>query len=595
MDSLTYPDITPELLAEVARSPQVSVDTETTGLEFESRILGVGVCWSKEGGTLNSAYLNLGHPPSLFYPRHPLDKVEKLLQATARAPRFFMHNALFDLERLAFWDLLPVEQWPGDFQLVDTQAVSRIAVPFNYKEGTALKHLADRFLGGMPADVAKMKNNRGQFARMPAEAVERYGRADAEYTLLLGRTLLAEARQAYEEETLQRLLRREAAFVKLLTRMQLAGILLDTEWVQGKAGALRESRAAAAQQLEGMGLCDPASRSETIAFFRERGAKLPRTEKGNPCINEGALLELDDSAAEVLLKWRGYDKAISTWLEGYLGLVAHDGRLHPRYHAAGAISGRLSCRSPNLQAIPLSDRGASFGSMEGMFLAPPGFELWAADYGQAELRMLTSYAQSIKMATSFHEGRDVHESTAAEMWPGKEITKELRQYGKGANYTISYGGGAGALAESIGLDYDDAEEIIARHRTAFPRIAATQRQVEQRWKDNQYLRLLSGRKRFLGDNEREKAYKGFNQLVQGGVAEMVKDAMLATDALLTGTESRLLLQVHDSLELELSEEDERRGIRDEIGQAMLDAYPAWLSERTDPPVHMAVDWERWHP
>ncbi len=595
LESIDHRGITPELITEISGADAVAVDTETTGLDFDDRILGIGISWLKEG-EIDSLYLNAGHPPSLFFPRHPLEGIRAIIQAARNPERFFMHNALFDLERLARWDYMQPGEWPSDSQLVDTQTLSRIAVPFNHKESTSLKHLSARLLGGMPADVASMKNNRGQFAMMPAEKVERYGRADAEYTLRLGLVLLEEAAKAYDEpDTLSHLLRRESAFGKLLTRMQLTGILLNSGWVQEQMGILTRKREEAAARLKGEGLQNPASRSEVISLFRDRGAKLPLTEKGNPRIDEDSLVSLDDPLAGVLLEWRGFDKAISTWLEGFLDKVADDGRLHPRFHAAGTISGRLSCRSPNLQAIPMSDRGASFGSMGGLFLAPGGSELWAVDYGQAELRMLTSYAQSAVMAQSFHKGKDVHKETAREMWPGEEIDRIKRQYGKGANYTISYGGGAGALSVSTGLPYEDAKEVIRRHRRAFPGIAHAQRTTERVWVDRGWLKLLSGRRRWLGGNEKDRAYKAFNQLIQGGVAEMMKDAMLAVDRLMAGTSSRLLLQIHDSIEGELSREDLDRGIKEEIAQAMIDAYPAWLSKRTDPPVRMVVDWERWYP
>lgn len=594
-NSIDRRTITPELLAEIRRAPEVSLDTETTGLAYDDRLLGIGVAWLDEGGVLESLYLNTGHAPSLFFPRHNDAETRALVGATLDRPegsRIYMHAAPFDIEKLKRWGLLNGGLDPTC--LVDTQTTARLAVPFNRKEGTALAHLCDRLLDpGFPEWARALKKQRSKLASMPAEKVEAYGRADAESTLRLGQFLMSEMHKQYGESKAEELLVREARFLLLLTRIQAHGLTLNREFLAAKRKEYTEAMRGLGQSLRDLGIEDPGSRNQLVAHFGTEN--LPVTEKGNPCVNVDALATLSDPAAKLILEWRSYQKALGTWVDGFESKASGStGRIHPRFHAAGTISGRLSCTEPNAQAIPMSDgRGHTFGSMQGMFGAPDGYELWAADYAQAELRLASCYAASDRMAEIFASGEDLHRSMASLIWPDREITKELRQTGKTATYTTTYGGGSKALAEACGIEAEDAKRIIGLRRKAFPRLAKMQMLAGLRWKERGYMVALSDRKRFMGDNERDREYAAYNQLIQLGIAETLKDAMLVVDELLTQEEAGCIaLQVHDSLEVYLKAERAEE-MRPRIATCMVEALPGWLSERTSPAIVMAVDWERW--
>lgn len=593
-----YREIDQEMLAEIRRSPFVAVDTETTGLHFDDRVVGVGVAWiGDDGDNLNdrmcSVYLNVGHAPSLFFPVHPEASIRALIGVCFERPHrpVYMHNSLFDLEKLHRWGLCPMR--PAHTSMIDTQPVARLALPFGRKEGTGLAHLCDRMVpGGFPPETAAMKKMRKRMGQLPAEQVVEYGKTDAEMTLKLGVVLQNEMYRIYGSQKATELLEHKARFLQLLLRMQLKGVLLDEEFIEEQKERLGALAAKAKAKLAEAGLRDPGSRSDLLAFFG--GSGLPRTAKGNPSVNKAALEAVGGEMAETVLAWRGYTKAISTWLEGYQDKVAMDGRLHPRFHGAGTISGRLSCREPNLQAVPLdNNRGHSFGSMRGLFKAREGYKLLAFDYAQAELRMVTSYSGSDKLAAIFASGEDLHTTMAKEMWPDRGITRELRQLGKTATYTSTYGGGAGALSEATGISEKEARAVMARRKKAFPKVAAMQNKAGKIWAGRGYMVTVSGRRRYMGDNERGREYAGFNQLIQGGVADVIEKAMLAVDEYLTGEDlGYLVLQVHDSIEVEIREES-AEDTTEEIKRLMAEAYPGWLRERTDPPIEFEVDNEEW--
>jgi DNA polymerase-1 len=434
-----------------------------------------------------------------------------------------------------------------------------------------------------------MKKKRKQLALFPAEAVSGYARADAEFTLGAGEWLLDRFDGEYDADRM--LIRREAAFLLLLTRMQLAGVALNIPWVEAKAESLRVKLNATGLALrDKYGIEDPGSRAELVAYFRSEGITILQTAKGNDKLDMGVLEAIGHPAAELIVIWRQCAKAIGTWCEGFLDVVASDGRIHPRFHSAGTISGRLSCTNPALQAVPMSDRGRAFGSMAGIFTAANGYELWAGDYSQAELRLATMYAACPEMAAIIASGEDVHTQSAQRMWPDREITAELRQFGKGLNFTLIYGGGVNAICEAFGIGENEARELKRTHQRAFPALHAMLRQASDTWKERGHTMLVSGRKRYMGSNEH--AYAAFNQVIQGGVAEIIKDAMLALDRSIDQIGGRIVLQIFDSVEIE-APASRRSECKDALREAMTGACPAWLMARTDPQIALTVDMERW--
>lgn len=589
-DAIGYTHITEALVSEIADADYTSLDTETTGLLFDSRVLGISIAWVKGEGEVKSLYLNLGHLRSLFYPRQSKEDAQAIVRAIMQTKRVYFCNAPFDLERLARWDLLP--QWPKPGQLIDVQPTARMAFPFAYKESISLAHLTDRFAGGFPPAAKEMKKMRNRLAELPAERVESYAKADAECTLRVGLRLQEEMDKVYDSKIVKSLLEKEARFLMLLTRMQMRGILLDVEYITAKAEQLKMDKDRTALRLYEAGLENPGS-TKQVAALLSKDHVLPRTAKGNPCVNSKALKWLGGPLVKDILHWRGLNKAISTWLDGFLGLTAEDGRIHPRFYAAGTISGRISCRKPNLQAIPLEDRGGAFGAMMGIFKAPPESTIWAFDYSQAEMRLASMYAASDKMALVFDSGEDVHRATAQEMWPKEDIGKRYRHLAKQANFTMIYGGGAHALAENTGIKEDEAKQLLKQHREAFPTLAKMMKLATKTWLEKKYLRLLSGRYRWLGKGEEERVYKAYNQLIQGGVAEAMKTAMLDVDEYLrTQDLGHVLLQVHDSIEAEIRT-DAPPGTKMAVKCTMAEAVPKWLRERTSPHITLKVESEQW--
>jgi len=585
-------EVTEAVLREIQASPMVSIDTETSGLDFDSRMLGLSVGWRDEHQNMKSIYMNMGHPPSLFTPNVGRDICQAVVDSVFNYNRpIAMLSAVFDLEKFARWGFIDL---PRDIDtLIDAQLLARWILSFNIQEGVSMEKLVNRQLGGVEPWVKGMKAMRSKLADMPAEKVGPYGRADAEYTLMLVEDLLAKCEHEYEPEILKSLISRESRFLWLLTRMQVKGVLLNVDEIQQRAAKLHVRMAGLRKEMGKFGITNPGSRNQLIAALPESVLKsLDMTEHNNYRLDSGSL-QGKGPVTDAVLEFRSLEKAVSTWLEGFMGIIASDGRIHPRYRAAGTVSGRLSCSSPNLQAVPLEDRGAAFGDMSGIFMAPPDYSILAGDLAQAELRVVAAYAKSNQMARSFAAGKDIHRATAEATWPDLIIDDARRQLGKRCNFCTTYGGGYRALAQTADIPEHEAKVILDQYRRAFPELVQAQRLAGEVWLNRGYITLWTGRRHYKDPTDGE--HKALNQVAQGNVAEMMKDAMLTVDEYVqsTGT-GDVLLQIYDSIEVEV-QTDKIEDVKVIMANAMAAAAPDKIMYRTDPHIIMETDFKIWFP
>jgi len=583
-----------DMIGRIRNARTIAVDTETTGLEHDSALLGIGLAWYVDN-QIESTYINVGHIEGLFSKPRSREMVARAVDAAFyKKDVIYMANAPFDLGRLLRWGYLTLGDDHHRPHVQDIQILARLNLSMTRRDGVALEKLATRCLGGFPPWMALAKKARSKIYLKTADSVQCYGRADAEFTLLLGSLLGGLMVTNYTPEEKEYLLNRESRFIWLITKIQNTGVLLSIDNIQAHLVQINTRCLELKKEMKERGLINPGSAKAIALALGTYAEMLPTTAKGNIRTDVGSLKDLGHPLSLLIVEWRSLQKAKSTWLEGFVDKIASDGRIHPRFRVAGTISGRISCSSPNLQAVPTNDRGHAYGNLIDVFVAPEGFCLYGCDYKQAELRACAAYAKSEVMAQAFFDGADIHRMTASKMWgcSVEDVTKNQRQTAKNANYTITYGGGARALAEVADIPETQAKQVMNMHRKAFARVARMQVEASNVWEKRGYLKLWSGRKRWRALDEGK--YKAFNQLQQGNVAELVKDAMLSIDGYLEDTGyGRVLLQIHDSIEFELSLEHKQEAM-DAIGRIMVDAAPDHICARTSPPIVFAVDWEKWY-
>lgn len=267
-----------------------------------------------------------------------------------------------------------------------------------------------------------------------------------------------------------------------------------------------------------------------------------------------------------LLAYAEIYKLLNTYLRAWQGVPGDpdkpcrifDGRIHADFVQYGTVTGRFSCREPNLQNIPRPDTELG-KKMRGLFIAPPGCKLIVADYGQIELVVLAHYLGMGALYEGFLNGVDPHTMTAALVLGKKpeDVTPVERQnYGKSINFAVVYGAGPDKVASMMGVGVAEAKKFLGIHQRQFPEIYAFKDAVIQRAKERRpvpHLRTLLGRKRRLPTLfSKDRNLRGYaerqavNSLIQGSSADIIKLAMVRLDRALPD-DMHLILSVHDEL------------------------------------------------
>ncbi|MEG1727146.1 MAG: DNA polymerase I [Acidaminococcaceae bacterium] len=270
-----------------------------------------------------------------------------------------------------------------------------------------------------------------------------------------------------------------------------------------------------------------------------------------------------------ILEHRQLSKLYSTYLEGLRPLINPvTRRVHTHFQQTVTVTGRLSSTEPNLQNIPT--RTEIGKRMRTMFVPGAGYDwLLSCDYSQVELRVLAHIAEDPLLLDSFAQGQDVHARTAAEVFglPLAEVTPLLRSKAKAVNFGIVYGISDYGLSKQLDISRAEAAKYIANYFARYTGVQTYMTQAIATAKQQGYVTTLFGRRRYLPDinnanfNLRSFAERtAINTPIQGTAADIIKVAMINVQTALTqgGFQSRLLLQVHDELVLEVVESEREK-------------------------------------
>lgn len=291
-----------------------------------------------------------------------------------------------------------------------------------------------------------------------------------------------------------------------------------------------------------------------------------------------AILEVTDHPiAKLLLEYRKYEKMISAFGDSLLSqLNPVTKRLHPNYQQARTTTGRFACSKPNLQQIPAHGDGAVFRTF---FEAPKGRMLVTCDYSQQEMRVLADMADDPTMLEAYRTGKDLHSLTASTMYgvpytdDFKEKHADLRFNAKSINFGLVYGRGPSSLAGQLGVNVDEAKELVKQYFEKMPKIGGWLDSAAKKGIQIGYAETLLGRKRFFekpdpGDPNYNREVSGIeraskNMPIQGSSADMTKMAMISIAKRYKeeGLDAGIIHTLHDELVTEASEKDAERALQ----------------------------------
>ena len=282
-------------------------------------------------------------------------------------------------------------------------------------------------------------------------------------------------------------------------------------------------------------------------------------------------LALEYSIAKNILEHRQLMKLKTTYIDALPKLVKQDGKIHTHFNQIVTTTGRLSSSDPNLQNIPIR---TEFSNRIRAGFVPENENnvIMSADYSQVELRLLAHYSNDEGLIEAFCSDIDVHRVTASKIFnvPVEEVTKDMRRKAKTVNFGIIYGQTRYGLSSTLGITPYEAQDLINKYFATYPKISTYINETLECAQLNGWVETLYGRRRYLGAelnsrnaNIREFAARAaINAPLQGTSADIVKMAMVDLHQKLKKYKSKMILQIHDELVLEVptSELDEIKPI-----------------------------------
>ena len=394
-------------------------------------------------------------------------------------------------------------------------------------------------------------------------------------------TLLEEAGKAEMEKLFTDI---EMPLTEVLASMEVYGVKVDSEGVRSFGEKLSEDIKQTEQKIYFMAghefnISSPKQLGTVL--FEELG--LPAKKKTKTGYSTGAevLEELADrhEIVEEILQYRKLTKLNSTYVDGLLKEIGSDGRIHSCFKQTETRTGRISSTEPNLQNIPV--RTELGRQMRKFFTAKDGCTLLDPDYSQIELRILAAMSGDENMRNNFLSGKDIHTATAAQVFglPEDMILPEMRRSAKAVNFGIVYGIGAFSLSKDIGVSVKEADRYIKNYFATYPKIKEFMDKAVADAEKTGYAVTAFGRRRYIPElknsNKNIQAFgkrAAMNAPIQGTAADIIKIAMIRVYARLKKEKlnARLILQVHDELIIETSENDKAAAAKI-LGEEMLAA------------------------
>lgn len=379
-------------------------------------------------------------------------------------------------------------------------------------------------------------NTKSMMYVLPPEDVEPYACDDVRLT----RQWIDMCREALVAQGLYDIWKQVNYYSYIITQMEHRGMQVDpvlihqyqTEAEQKSADALARLYKAAGFEL------NPNSSKKVCEFLGVKSSAAERLVELIDAGGEGA------EKAKLVQEARGWLSVDSRYYTPYLAAMDSTNALHCSLNLIGTISGRLSCSNPNLQAVA---KHTDVFKVKDVFVARPGYVMIQADYKQAEMRLVTHYTKDPIMKELIEQDADLHSATAERLGIPRNAAKRI-------NFSVIYGIGYKKLAENLRVEQSVAKDYLEKYHALYPGFRKLMYQCEDYAKAKGEIRMWTGRTRHFNVPEADP-HKAMSNLIQGGVAEIVRVAISRLYPAVKDMGGYMLLQVHDSVTFEIPDEN----------------------------------------
>ncbi len=379
----------------------------------------------------------------------------------------------------------------------------------------------------------------------------------------------------------------ELPLSRVLARMEITGFKIDIDFLNNlsievnlRLKELKES----IYHLAGCKFNINSPKQLSKVLFEVLHLPVIKKTKTGPSTDSFVLNTLapQHNIISLLLEHRELEKLKNTYIDKLPLLInSQTGRIHTSFHQTITSTGRLSSSNPNLQNIPI--RTEMGKKIRKAFIAEKNFILLSADYSQIELRILAHLSGDQNLREAFLKNEDIHTRTAADIFELEPdlINEKMRRMAKTINFGIIYGMSSYGLAKSLGINREDAENYIFNYFQKFPEVKYfIENKIKEARQLGYVLTLLNRRRYLTGINSPDKNIREFNERIaintpiQGSAADLIKLAMIKIDQYIQKKKlkSKLLLQIHDELILEV-EETELEEVKGLVKDIMENALP----------------------
>ncbi|MCI1004490.1 DNA polymerase I [Herbaspirillum sp. C7C8] len=561
-------------IARINAAELTAVDTETTSLEaMQAELVGISLCC--EAG--RAAYIPVAHnyqdAPAQLSREHVLQKLKPWLE-DATKPKLGQHLK-YDSHIFANYGI----RLAGIKH--DTLLESYVFESHrpHDMDSLAARHLERKTI--TYAEVCGKGASQIGFNEVAIERATEYAAEDAEVTLALHQAMWP---QIEHDEKLRFIYEKiEVPTSVVLQKIERNGVLIDSDRLGQQSHDLGKRMLEIEQQAydlagQPFNLNSPKQLGE-ILFGKLELPVVKKTASGAPSTDEEVLQKLaeDYPLPKVLLDYRGLAKLKSTYTDKLPKMInPATGRVHTNYAQAVAVTGRLSSNEPNLQNIPI--RTAEGRRIREAFVAPEGSVIVSADYSQIELRIMAHISEDENMLKAFANNEDIHKATAAEIFgiAPEQVESEQRRYAKVINFGLIYGMSAFGLAGNLGIERSAAQMYIDKYFMRFSGVKRYMDETRLQAKARGYVETVFGRRLWLpeinspnGPRRQGAERAAINAPMQGTAADLIKLAMVAVQDWLesTGMHSRMIMQVHDELVLEVPQQELDR-VREKLPELM---------------------------
>lgn len=542
------------MIVEIKSSDIIAVDCETFGEKsddaldpWEGKMAGFSV-----SSRHHHFYVPLNHVEQTELTE---SEIVQAIKGPLEHASIVMHNAPFDCK----WFYVKYGINLIDALYADTRIM---AMAFDENRTHRLKDLCADWLK-MPGDNFDQLFGRTPFNQVPLDVALVYAAGDTDKTLKLYDWIAGWYDKREDLRTIKRLVfEMEMPVARQFIRSDIRGIRFDVETAKELDGKFAEEIAGMQAEIyellgEEINLNSPTQLSKKLYV----DLKLPDNDKGSTGVRSLKRVKKLHPVISKILAFREVEKLRQSFTAKLPNDVKYDGKIHPWHNTYGAATGRFTCNNPNTQQIP-----AKRPEIRELFTATSDDRILVSiDYSQIELRVLAHYAKDPVLIEAFEQGRDIHSTTAAQVfgctYEQIEAMKDVdgskeqkyRKQSKIVNFGIVYGMGAGKLADTLEISKKEAQEIIDGYFRAYPGIKRFMDEQHASVMKNGFVMDLFGRKRRLHNEIKSKdQWKVFsaqrmagNFPIQSTAGGIFKKAIVNLQPILSKLNVDILLQVHD--------------------------------------------------